>query len=278
MTAPTTTARSFLTQHQVDELVHGTHGDLFSLLGLHPHPTDKGLICRVLAPQAESIDLINTKSGRKIASLQLVDSAGLFEAVLVNRKNRFDYRLRVTWDETAVIIDDPYRFGSFISEDDLYLFCEGKHENAHLFLGANSKQAGDVDGVLFTVWAPDASRVSVVGDFNHWNGVAHGMRKHPGAGIWEIFIPGIEQFEVYKFEIFDAQGQRLPLKADPYSKSMQHPSQTASRAVISDDFEWQDTAWMRSSRRHRYDTRYQFRFMRCMPVHGGDEQNKTIAT
>nr|WHW29817.1 putative 1,4-alpha-glucan branching protein GlgB [uncultured bacterium] len=225
---------------EIEAIVGGRYEDIFAVLGLHNHPAGKGLVLRVFLPQASSVDAIG-QDGAVVASLQKISPAGLFEAQLPDRTDRFSYRLKLNGDQ---IVDDPYRFSSLLSNDDLYLFNEGTHEHNYRWMGANPRTVDNVEGVSFTVWAPSAKRVSLVGEFNNWDGRCHIMRRHPAAGVWEIFIPGLQQFTLYKYEIIDGHGQLLPLKSDPYARSMQHPPETASRVVLNDDFSWSDSDWM----------------------------------
>jgi 1,4-alpha-glucan branching enzyme len=131
-------------------------------------------------------------------------------------KQRTPYRLRIDWDGNEVELEDPYRFPPALGEQDLYLFGEGNHHNVYDKLGAHPMTLEGAGGVSFAVWAPSASRVSVVGGFNNWDGRRHVMRKHPGIGVWEIFIPNIGEGEVYKYELKGPNGDLLPLKADPF--------------------------------------------------------------
>ena len=141
------------------------------------------------------------------------------------------------------LIDDPYRFPSTIGELDRHLVSEGTHEELYDLLGAHCTCLEGVDGVRFALWAPGASRVSVVGDFNDWDGRRHVMRLHLSAGIWEIFLPNVHPGAHYKYELLAADGKLLPLKSDPYARSMEPPPGNAS-LVYRSDYVWDDQAWM----------------------------------
>ncbi len=156
------------------------------------HPVDKGQVVRALIPGAIAVDVIASKDNKKVASLDLVDEAGLFEGRMGRRRNAFSYYLRIQFENERVDREDPYRFASLLSDDDLYLFCEGTQEQVYRWMGAHPRVVDGVEGTLFVVWAPNGKRVSVVGEFNGWDGRRHVMRKHPAAGIWEIFIPWID--------------------------------------------------------------------------------------
>jgi 1,4-alpha-glucan branching enzyme len=243
-------ALCLLSDETVDALLSAQHDDVFSVLGMHPHPNENGLIVRAFLPGAKGIEVIDCKSNRKVASLTQVDEAGLFEGKLGRRRKPFNYRLRIDYPLACVELDDPYHYPSLLNEDDLYLFCEGTHEQTYNWMGAHTKTVDGVSGMHFVLWAPDAARVSVVGDFNDWDGRLHVMRKHPGAGVWEIFIPNalsgvVEKNLSYKYEIVAKNGHLLPLKADPYAFAMQHAPQNASVTVEEQDYLWQDANWMK---------------------------------
>jgi 1,4-alpha-glucan branching enzyme len=157
------------------------------------------------------------------------------------------YRLRLA---SGHEIEDPYRFGPVLGDLDLHLLGEGTHYRNYEKLGAHLVTHQGVAGVHFAVWAPNARRVSVVGDFNRWDGRCHPMRLHPGIGVWEIFVPGLAEGTLYKLEIKARDGRILPLKADPYAFAMEPPPRTASRVVRHGAFSWSDGQWM-GERQHR---------------------------
>ena len=143
---------------------------------------------------------------------------------------------------------------SALDPQDVYLFAEGTHERAWQFLGAHLREIDGVPGVLFVVWAPEASRVAVVGDFNGWDPAAHPMRAHGQSGLWEIFVPGVRSGEHYKFAIRARNGETLPLKTDPYARFLQSPGADASIVSESGSHTWCDAEWMRTrAARHRRD-------------------------
>jgi len=174
--------------------------------------------------------------------MRRVHDGGLFEAPMPPRKR--SYALRVTWNsgETSTI-EDPYRFGSTLGELDLYLLGEGSDAYIYQKLGAQQRTVDGVAGTRFAVWAPNASRVSVIGDFNSWDGRRNVMRLHPGNGIWEIFLPGIGNGALYKYEITDANGKLLPLKADPYG-TLHEPPPGNSSVVFASQYDWRDETWI----------------------------------
>ena len=164
----------------------------------------------------------------------------------------FAYRLEVTRDGRVTEIEDPYRFPSLLSDFDRHLLAEGTHYRAYEKLGAHPAVLDGVAGVVFAVWAPSARRVSVVGDFNDWDGRSHPMRLHPANGIWEIFVPGLAEGDRYKFEIRGPSAQPLALKSDPYALAFEAETpRTASVVASLDDFRWSDEAWLVArARRH----------------------------
>ena len=237
-------ATSLLDKDEISAIVHAKHKDIFSVLGMHSHPKQSGMIVRIFLPDAQNVDVINRDTNKTVTTLKLVEPSGLYEGEIDNKYSKLNYFLRVTYKNESYDIEDPYRFPSVLSDDDLYLFCEGTHEKTYQWMGVHEREIENVKGALFALWAPDASRVSIVGDFNLWDGRRHVMRKHPGAGVWEIFIPNVTADSCYKFEILDAHGNLLPLKADPYSFSMQSAPETASKVLQNSNFEWLDEQWM----------------------------------
>jgi 1,4-alpha-glucan branching enzyme len=178
--------------------------------------------------------------------MRRVHSEGVFEADFPGQRGRLAYRLEVTEPDGRVVeVHDPYRFGSTLSDFDLQLLGEGTHYQAYEKLGAHLRVLDGVAGVVFGVWAPNARRVSVVGDWNRWDGRVHPMRFHPGNGIWELFVPGLGEGARYKFEILGPEGQILPLKADPYAFAFEaEEPRTASVVYGLDRYRWGDEAWM----------------------------------
>jgi len=223
-------------------IVDGRHGDPFAVLG--PHEVQSKLVIRAFMPSATSVAVIDPETGAVAAELDEIAKPGLFEGIVPDRPVWFSYRLRGSniggsWD-----LDDAYRFPPLLGEVDDYLMREGTHRRLWERLGARTVKHHGVDGVAFAVWAPNASRVAVIGDFNDWDGRRHGMRNRQGAGVWEIFIPGIGTAARYKFEIKDAGGRLLPLKADPLARQMELRPGTASVVAPQAPFRWQDAGWL----------------------------------
>jgi 1,4-alpha-glucan branching enzyme len=209
-------------------IVEARHGDAFAVLGQHIDVAGK-LWMRAMLPGASSVAVIDAATGKRAAELSLRDPAGLWEGVIPRRKTRFDYRLAVQWaNGDEGVYADAYAFGPLIADADLHFFGEGSHLRPYTFLGAHPMVVGDVEGVRFAVWAPNASRVSVIGDFNAWDGRRHPMRSRGGGGVWEIFIPHVAAGDRYKFEIRSRDGHVLPAKADPYARAAELRPATAS--------------------------------------------------
>jgi 1,4-alpha-glucan branching enzyme len=224
---------------EIDALVEGRHNNPFRILGLHGSGNSR--VVRTLQPGAKAVELVE-RNGDKLASMRRVHKGGLYEAAIPARKR--SYALRITWQSgDTQIIEDPYRFPSTLGELDLYLLGEGSDTNVYKKLGAHLKKVNGVSGTRFAVWAPNASRVSVVGDFNAWDGRRHVMRLHPGNGIWEIFLPGVGNGSLYKYEITDANGKLLPLKADPYG-TLHEPPPGNSSIVFESQYAWRDDTWI----------------------------------
>ena len=217
-----------LSDADVRDLVAAQHSDPFAVLGLHAD--DRGALwLRAMLPGAVAVAVLDAKSGQRVVELALRDDAGLWEAPITRRKKRFDYRLQVQWAAGGEgTYADAYAYGALIPDDDLHYFGEGSHLRPFTMLGAHPMTLGDVAGVRFSVWAPNARRVSVVGDFNAWDGRRHTMRVRHGAGVWEIFVPHVAVGDPYKFELLARDGTLLPLKADPCARAAELRPGTAS--------------------------------------------------
>ena len=215
-----------LTPDDIAALADGTHRDPFAVLGMHP--VREGLAVRAVMPNAERVEVIESSTGRMLASLKPVDAGGVFEGTIPRRKNRFAYAFRVTWDGAQHVVEDPYRFPVVLGELDVWLLSEGRHLRVYEKLGAHPLTLEGVAGFSFAVWAPNARRVSLVGDFNHWDARRHPMRLRIECGVWEIFIPGVAEGAHYKFDLRGADGNALPLKADPFAFAAEMRPATAS--------------------------------------------------
>ena len=231
--------------HMLDALADARHADPFSILG--PHRDGDSLAIRTFQPAAADVDLARLDDGTT-TRMTRIHPVGIYEASFRHLGEPFDYRVRVHYPGGyAAEIDDPYRYGRVITDFDLYLLGEGTHTRIYDRLGAHLMHLGSVSGVHFGVWAPNAERVSVVGDFNGWDGRVHPMRLLGASGVWEIFIPGIPDGQRYKFEIRSRLHGELLLKADPYGFAFEVPPRSAS-IVAKTDYEWNDADWQEERR------------------------------
>jgi 1,4-alpha-glucan branching enzyme len=220
-------------------LARGQLGDPFAVLG--PHAGPHGVVVRVFVPGARGVTVAARQDRRILARLAPEATEGLFCGILADAA---PYFLRIDWPGGPQETEDPYSFGLVLSANDLQLFASGSHWQLAQRLGAAVDTLDGVQGVRFAVWAPNARRVSVVGDFNSWDGRRHPMRLRIEAGVWELFVPRLQAGELYKFEIVGPDGQVQPLKADPLARRTETPPATASVVTAPGDFFWSDDAWM----------------------------------
>src|SRR5688572_8902898 len=223
-----------------DAIAGARHSDPFSFLG--PHLVERGVCIRAMLPRAEYVTIV--WSDGDPVPMERRHRAGVFEGLIDGAREIPDYRLLVTVPTGhSIEVDDPYRYGRILSDFDLYLFGEGNHTRIYDKLGAHPFRVGEVAGVHFAVWAPNAQRVSVVGDFNDWDGRVHPMRSLGSSGVWEIFVPAAHVGHHYKFEIRSRQGHVL-LKIDPYGRAFEVPPLSAS-IVTKSRYDWKDAEWLR---------------------------------
>lgn len=233
---------------EIETVVYSEHDNPHSLLG--PHVTEEGILINAFIPSAVSIVVKTTKNGKQYPMV-CEDQEG-FYAVLIPGKKVVPYTFIVTYDNnTTEEIIDPYSFEPVIDALDLNRFTNGIHYNIYDKLGAHIIEINGVTGVLFGVWAPNAVRVSVVGNFNNWDGRRHQMRRLHDSGVFEIFIPGINAGEIYKYEI-KIKGGLVVLKADPYANSAELRPNTASVVCSIDGYEWQDSSWITARKASDY--------------------------
>ncbi|MCM2327019.1 MAG: 1,4-alpha-glucan branching protein GlgB [Lysobacter sp.] len=222
----------------IEAVVAGRHDDPFSVLG--PHEAGGRPVVRAFVPGAQSLEAI-ARDGVVLAPLACAHPAGFFEGSLPART---PYRLRARRGADEWMVDDPYAYGPVLGPMDDWLFVEGTHERLFDRLGAHVLGHEGARGVHFAVWAPNARRVSVVGDFNAWDGRRHTMRRRFDNGVWEIFVPGLGEGTLYKYEIIGAGGELLPLKADPVGFGAELRPSTASVVRDTSSFAWTDAQWM----------------------------------
>ncbi len=228
-----------LATQELDALVRREHAHPHSVLGAHP--ADGGVIVRAYRPAACAITA-HLEDGTTV-ELEQIHAGGVFEGTVEDAELPLRYRLEIDYgDAGSFTIDDPYAFSPTIGELDLHLMAEGRHEEIYERLGAHVVEHEGVTGTAFAVWAPSARAISVVGDFNSWDGRLHAMRTMGAAGIWELFIPGVGSGARYKYEILGPDHELL-LKADPYAQEAEHPPKTAS-VVTTSSHRWRDAEWL----------------------------------
>tara|TARA_B100001115_G_C15842602_1_gene422979 strand:+ start:1376 stop:3553 length:2178 start_codon:yes stop_codon:yes gene_type:complete len=224
----------------IESILRAEWGDAFSVLGMHK--TSDSMQVRAFLPGCETVCVVDLLNGDRWAMHKMVDE-GLYAVSIDERRVFFSYELEYVDQDGPHRMRDPYSFWPMVSEEERFLFNQGKQQGAHRFLGAHLKEVDGVAGTHFVVWAPSARRVSTVGDFNSWDGRRHGMRPLGDSGLWEIFLPDVEAGAVYKYEVLTESGEIL-LKCDPYAFAAEHPPSTAS--IVSDisRFIWNDETWM----------------------------------
>ncbi|MBV9063899.1 MAG: 1,4-alpha-glucan branching enzyme, partial [Alphaproteobacteria bacterium] len=221
----------------VEALLHGRLADPFALLG--PHNTPSGRIVRTFQAGAEAVEVLARNSHEPLGHLTPV-KRGLFSGFVSSGES---YLLRIHWPAAVQETEDPYSFGPILGDMDLHLFAEGTHWHLPERFGSAVTEIEGVQGVRFAVWAPNAQRVSVIGDFNSWDGRRHPMRLRHSAGVWELFVPRLAAGERYKYEIIGAHGDVLQ-KADPLARATERPPATASVVPQPFEFRWSDADWM----------------------------------
>ncbi len=231
-----------LSKEEMQAVIDGNHGNVFAVLGIHRDKGSKEVYIRAYQPNTRSIEVIKN-DGTSLGKMTKLDERGFYQINLGVGEN-FAYRFKIENDLGNVYMaEDVYRFQSNIGDIDAYLLAEGTHLDMYKKLGAHPLMMDGVAGVSFAVWAPNAKRVSVVGNFNNWDGRVNVMRKHPTCGVWDIFIPGIGQGELYKYEIKTQQDYIL-VKSDPVAFYSEMRPNTASIVYNIDNYHWEDEGWM----------------------------------
>ncbi|RUU08219.1 1,4-alpha-glucan branching protein GlgB, partial [Mesorhizobium sp. M7A.T.Ca.TU.009.01.3.2] len=237
-TAATSGPDGLAAASDVAAIVAGTHGDPFAVLGVQE--AGKGFVARCFVPNAEFVTAY-TLTGIIAGELSRRDDGGFFEGKLsIKKRQPLRYHARNAGGDWW--LTDPYSFGPVLGPMDDYYIAEGSHLRLFDKLGAHVIEHEGATGVHFAVWAPNARRVSVVGDFNEWDGRRHSMRDRRDTGIWEVFIPDIGAGRPYKYEIIGPDGVRLPLKADPFAFKSELRPATASVVAVPPAHEWGDEA------------------------------------
>ena len=227
----------------IEAIAAGTHREAFSILGMHLLGDGSRLTLRVFFPDATAVEVLDRTTGKPVAQLKRLHASGFFAGFLGRRRRPFAYQLRIVLADLALELEDPYRFPPRLEPPLLEAFQRGDDLTPYHHMGAHLTEREGVDGVTFVLWAPNARRVSIVGDFNNWDGRRHlmaGNREH-----WELFIPGLQEGDTYMYEIVDPNGACLPLKADPFARATCLPPETGSR-VFRSRHHWQDEAWVKN--------------------------------
>ncbi|MCG8124797.1 MAG: 1,4-alpha-glucan branching enzyme, partial [Candidatus Thiodiazotropha taylori] len=253
----------------MQRIIDACHHDPFEVLGRH---VTAG-VCQInlFLPHAEKVSLAET--GQQIPRVKGTDFFSIsLPADQVSEHYQLDWQDKFGQSHSS---HHPYSLSEQLPEFDLHLFNEGKHRHVYRFFGSHNHQAEGIDGVLFAVWAPNAARVSVVGDFNQWDGRIHPMRSRGGSGVWELFIPELKPGTLYKFEIRTQEGH-VSLRTDPYGNFFQRRPETAAVVIADDHYPWQDEGWIST----RATTNWQQEPMSVYEVHLGswrrDEQGEFL--
>ncbi|MCA9258456.1 MAG: hypothetical protein KDA61_04615, partial [Planctomycetales bacterium] len=242
--------RSFVDVASIGPVVHGYHENPFEVLGPHEVVADgrRALSVRAYLPDSSQAWLIDPQEGES-RPMRRIHPAGLFEAIcpadMHSPESGRTYQLRaIDSHGNQTTMHDPYAFPPLLSEYDLHLLGEGRHWQSYEKLGAHLREINGVKGVNIAVWAPNAESVSVVGEFNQWDRRKHAMRKHIPSGVWELFIPGVEEGLLYKYSVKHRGGHSVE-KCDPYAFAAEVPPRTANVVASLDNYEWNDSEWMK---------------------------------
>ncbi len=231
---------------EIRRIITVDHHDPFQVLGAHVVNVDgKNVVAvRAFLPDVQEAVVVDERNGCREYPMEKIDASGFFESLIFDWHDVLPYRLKKKYASGAAeVIHDPYSFLPTLTDFDLYLFNAGDHHRIYEKLGAHSMEIHGIKGVQFSVWAPNARSVSVIGDFNHWDPRWHAMRVLGGSGVWEIFIPDLNEGSLYKFRIKTKDGRLLD-KADPYAFEMEHRPRTASRINFLGNYQWGDHAWL----------------------------------
>lgn len=226
---------------RIEGVVYAEEDKPYDFLGVHEQ--DGGSLVQAYFPDARAVSVV---TGKEETPMERVDESGFYAAYFT--KTKFGaYHYRVAYDEGEVMAEDIYRFAPTISEEEMELFSKGIHYTVYQMLGAHPMTVDGVRGVRFAVWAPNAMRVSVVGDFNFWDGRRMPMHRHEKYGIFELFVPGLKPGDIYKYEL-KVKGGLTVLKADPYAFAAEKRPNTASVISDSSSFVWQDEEWQQQKK------------------------------
>src|ERR1051325_3004363 len=262
-----------LAHDELRKLVEVRQRSPHSVLGMHPRGDGAGVVVRAFLPNAAKVEVAAVhEKNQPTFELHRVHNAGVFEGVANGASRVYAYELVVTNQQGQVhSLRDPYSFLPTLSETDLYLFGKGDERRLYEKLGAQLRTMDGVAGTSFAVWAPNAQRVSVVGDFNGWDGRYHVLRALGASGVWELFVPGVGEGAHYKFEIRDRHGH-IVLKTDPFGFFFEVPPKNAAIVWNLKKFKWTDDAWL-AQRKQRDALRSP---MSIYEVHLGSWRKKAV--
>ena len=239
---------NLLSDAEMEAVIDGDHGNVFAVLGIHRDKGSKNVFIRAFQPHAKSIEVIG-RDGVSRGMMNRLDERGFFQ-INLGAGDNFSYRFKIENDRGEFYeAEDTYRFRPTLGDIDVYLLGEGSHLEMYRKLGAHVCEQDGVKGVSFAVWAPNAKRVSVVGNFNNWDGRTCVMRKYPTCGVWDIFVPGLGEGEVYKYEIKTQQDYILT-KSDPVGFYAEKRPHNASIVYDLNHYRWNDEEWMSHPDRH----------------------------
>jgi 1,4-alpha-glucan branching enzyme len=262
-------AVSTIDKASLEALLNGRHGAPFSLLGRHSAGAKKVSI-RALRPEAHTLTVINSDNGER-TPMERVDERGFFTATIAGDSDTLKYQIEETrYDGHKSTFDDPYAFPPFLTDYDMHLLGEGRHLYSYEKMGSHVREFDGVKGVNFAVWAPNAQRVSVIGDFNGWSDIAHPMRNHEPNGVWELFIPGLDEGTLYRYSVLSQHREYYAQKTDPYGFYTERRPKNASIVYDIGHYDWGDDDWM--ERRAKTDPLPQP--MSIYEVHLGSWQRK----
>jgi len=234
--------KTAINQDDINAVSYGDYGKPYDVLGAHPTEKDT-LTIRVFRPTAETLYIV--REDAKPVEMERINEHGFFEATIKSSNSSLQYHLReITPEGREVDFKDPYAFPLTLTDYDLHLFSEGKHWEIYNRLGAQLMEIDGIKGVRFAVWAPNARRVSVVGDFNEWDNRRHPMQLHGESGVWELFIPGLQEGEHYKYDIRSNHAGYQAQKVDPYGFYAERRPNTASIVADLNSYVWGDDEWM----------------------------------
>lgn len=239
-----TMTKATVTPQEMNAILNFEHPNPFEVLGMHEiqYNKKKALAVRAFFPEVEQAVVHDIKN-QKSYPMTCINGDGFFEAIFPNRQKHFPYQIEtIDIQGKQKCFSDVFSFSPVLSDDDLKLFKEGKHYTIYEKLGCHLMTLNEVSGAFFAVWAPHAKRVSVIGDFNKWDGRRHPMRFRKEAGVWELFIPDVQEGDCYKYEI-ETQAKDCCIKSDPYGFQYELRPEHASIVTNFDRFEWTDQLW-----------------------------------